>query len=773
MPALTKSSPGNAANRTATDPERFRTPRRIRLIERFVERFITVGGVAIITVVFGIFFFILWQVLPLFRGARVTELRALPLPAADYRALGLDEYGQMALLLDARGNLTLADLSGPGEVKSLPLGLNEPVSFTAVRFYPTRSELALGTADGRFTVVKIVLPSDSQAERRTIGAEIRPGPLRPLGEPNHPLREVAWADAGEIKLAAAIQEVNGQTELHAALFIQERTLFGEGEVRFLRSERFAPPPDQRWRWVLVNGHADVLLAATDAGEVCYFVREGDPFRLRQSFKPFGDLAQTGIARMEFLLGDATLVLCSEAGVHRLFSLFVPPGATERLFGHTKSFPTLEAAWTNAPVAFAASQRNKAFLIGRGPELLLCYATTETVRWEHRLPAALTHAAFNSKYNRFALLDQAHTLHLFALEDPHPEASWRAFFGKLWYEGGDRPKYQWQSSGGSDEFEPKLSLVPLIVGTLKGTFYAMIFAVPVALLAALYVSQFAHPHFRALFKPVMEIMASLPSVVLGFLGALWLAPILEERVPSVLAVLVLVPLTALGFGAVWSALPLRWRGRVRPGFEFVALTPLLALAAWTGWTLGPELERALFVVSDPASGARVADFRLWWPRFTGASFEQRNSLVVGFVMGFAVIPIIFTIAEDAMSNVPATLRSGSLALGASRWQTAWRIVLPTASPGIFSACMVGLGRAVGETMIVVMATGNTPILDLNPFSGMRTLSANIAVELPEAPHQSTLYRTLFLGALVLFVMTFLVNTLAEVLRQRLRERYKMV
>jgi phosphate transport system permease protein len=180
-----------------------------------------------------------------------------------------------------------------------------------------------------------------------------------------------------------------------------------------------------------------------------------------------------------------------------------------------------------------------------------------------------------------------------------------------------------------------------------------------------------------------------------------------------------------------------------------------------------------VVTDPTSGAQIADFRRWWPQVTGASFEQRNALVVGFMMGFAVIPIIFTITEDALSSVPPVLKSGSLALGASRWQTAIRIILPTASAGIFSALMIGLGRAVGETMIVLMATGNTPIMDLNIFSGMRTLSANIAVELPEAPQYGTLYRTLFLGAMVLFVMTFVVNTLAEILRQHLRERYRTV
>jgi phosphate transport system permease protein len=189
-------------------------------------------------------------------------------------------------------------------------------------------------------------------------------------------------------------------------------------------------------------------------------------------------------------------------------------------------------------------------------------------------------------------------------------------------------------------------------------------------------------------------------------------------------------------------------------------------------MGPAVERLLFTVRD-ASGAEVADFRRWWSATTGGSYEQRNSLVVGFMIGFAVIPIIFTITDDALSNVPKALRSGSLALGASRWQTAMRVVVPTASAGIFSAVMIGLGRAIGETMIVVMATGNTGVMDLNLFNGMRTLSANIAVELPEAAKDGTLYRALFLGAMLLFVMTFLINTIAEVLRQRLREKYKTV
>lgn len=293
---------------------------------------------------------------------------------------------------------------------------------------------------------------------------------------------------------------------------------------------------------------------------------------------------------------------------------------------------------------------------------------------------------------------------------------------------------------------------------------------------------------------MEIMASLPSVVLGFLAALWLAPLIEHRVPSILTVIVLLPLAAILIGSVWSRLPNRWRNRLPAGSEFIILIPVVIAVALTGWNLGPVIENQFFVAQLP-DGTQVGDFRLWWPQFTGLPYDQRNCLVVGFAMGFAVIPVIFTIAEDALANVPPSITAASEALGASRWQVVRTVVIPIAAAGIFSALMIGFGRAVGETMIVVMATGNTPIMDAqghlllgelglgggkfpladhwNIFNGMRTLSANIAVELPEAPVHSTHYRTLFLGAMVLFMMTFLLNTAAELLRQHLREKFKIV
>jgi phosphate transport system permease protein len=204
-------------------------------------------------------------------------------------------------------------------------------------------------------------------------------------------------------------------------------------------------------------------------------------------------------------------------------------------------------------------------------------------------------------------------------------------------------------------------------------------------------------------------------------------------------------------------------RVPEGREVYVLAPLVLLALWLSFAVGPSLDVLFF----------HGDVKQWVFDTFAIRVEQRNSFVVGIAMGFAVIPMIFTISDDAFTNVPKSFTSASLALGASRWQTAVRVIVPTASPGVFSAVMIGFGRAIGETMIVLMATGNTPVLSFSPFNGMRTLSANIAVEIPEAPFGETHYRLLFLTALMLFILTFIVNSAAETVRQRLREKYQAV
>ena len=256
------------------------------------------------------------------------------------------------------------------------------------------------------------------------------------------------------------------------------------------------------------------------------------------------------------------------------------------------------------------------------------------------------------------------------------------------------------------------------------------------------------------------MEALPTVILGFLAGLWLAPIFEENLPAILILLFGLPLAMLLTALGWSKLPQHIRNLVPEGSHSLLLIPVVILVGYVAFGMSPMVENMLF----------GGDVRQYLTNDLGLDFDQRNSLVVGIAMGFAVIPTIFTIAEDAVFSVPKHLTNGSLALGATQWQTLVKVVLLTASPGIFSAIMMGLGRAVGETMIVLMATGNTPIMDWSIFQGMRTLAANIAVEMPESEVGSSHYRILFLAAFVLFIFTFMFNTLAEFVRQRLRDKY---
>jgi phosphate transport system permease protein len=751
-------------------PQRFRVARGTLLFDQFMTWLINVGGVLVITAVAGICIFILWQIVPLFRHAKVKELKSVPADVQDAAVLGADEWSELPFVADTTGTLTFIDTIGGRPVQTVKPKFAEPRDVSAVAYRQQGQQLVVGTKDGRFAIVPINYSmSPGPDGRNRVETSPEPGPFYELGPDGSPIVRIAYGDSGDRKLAAAICDVNGLKQVHLAILAQKKSLLGRGKIevgdRVNLSDKIPGTPER----ILVNSSANGVLVANAEGEVFYFYVDGSDASLRQRFKPFEKGSDQHVAAMTFILGEVSVVFTSRGGDNVVYSLYVPKGGAQRIWGQTKSFPKLNGL----PSAFASSLRNKAFVVTQGRAASLRYTTTEDIRWEQELNFEAAHAVIPGKQDRIIFLDRAGTLHLFSLQDPHPESSWRALFGKLWYEGASEPKYEWQSAGGTDDFEPKLSLVPLIVGTLKGTFYALLFALPVALLAALYTSVFLEPRYKRLVKPVMEIMASLPSVVLGFIAALWLAPLLETRVPSVIAMIVLVPLAAFLFGWLWSGLPYEKRRKIRYGYEFVVFIPILLVVAWGAWHAGPWLERMFFTVADAGTGERVADFRLWWPAVTGADFQQRNSMIIGFIMGFAVIPIIFTITEDALSNVPQTLTSASMALGASRWQTAINVVLPTASAGIFSAVMIGLGRAIGETMIVVMATGNTPIMDMNIFSGMRTLSANIAVELPEAPHNGTLYRTLFLGAMLLFLMTFVVNTIAEVLRQRLREKYKTV
>jgi len=416
------------------------------------------------------------------------------------------------------------------------------------------------------------------------------------------------------------------------------------------------------------------------------------------------------------------------------------------------------------VAIAAEERRKGFIAADSSgQVGIYHATAQRTLLVEPVTedsVAISQLGLAPRADTLLVEDVAGNLHIWAIQNEHPEVSWSTLWNKVWYENYAKPEYLWQSSAATNDFEPKFSLMPLAFGTLKAAFYAMLIAVPIAVFGAIYTAYFMAPSIRRLVKPTIEIMAALPTVILGFLAGLWLAPMLENNLLAIVILFILLPTGVLLFAYAWQWLPKTIRYRIPTGWEAALLMPVVLGVIWSSSYLKEPLETWLF----------HGDIRHWLTHDLGIRFDQRNALVVGIAMGFAVIPNIFSIAEDAVFSVPKHLTIGSLALGATPWQTMTRVVILTASPGIFSAVMIGMGRAVGETMIVLMATGNTPVMEWNIFEGLRTLAANIAVEMPESEVNGTHFRVLFLSALVLFIFTFFFNTLSEVIRQRLRKKY---
>ena len=257
-------------------------------------------------------------------------------------------------------------------------------------------------------------------------------------------------------------------------------------------------------------------------------------------------------------------------------------------------------------------------------------------------------------------------------------SWRYLTRPYQWTGYDKPEYIWQPVSAIHKY----NIIPLIIGSLKATLVALLFSVPLALGAAIYVSQMASPRVKEIVKPCIELLAGVPSVVVGFFALVVLASFLQQ---------------VFGYDS----------------------------------------------------------------RF--------NAFVAGIALGLAVIPVVFSISEDALTSVPRSYTQAALAVGASKWQAAWQIVLPAAMPGVFAAMVLGFGRAIGETMIVLLASGNASIMSWNIFDSTRTITATIAAELAETVFGGHHYRLLFLIGLLLFTVTFVANLAGELIVQRLKGR----
>jgi len=740
----------------ASEYDQRRAHLRLRLFKDHLARYgVAIGGLGVIFSILLIFFYLFFVVAPLAETPEMHRVADYGVPTeSPILYLAIEEQAEIGVVFEQNGKVRFIASSDGALIKQaqlpVPNGV-EVVSFSAAR--PTSGVVALGLSNGQALVVRHRYKISYPGDQRVITPEID----YPLG-----ITPVEVAADGSALLKVAIQEEEsitlvGWSEGGMLSVVraspQESLLDDEATFEFERSSGYTDLQDIQA--LLVDPVQRNLYVISRDGDLAWFnISDLSRARLIEQLS----ITAPGVKVLESRLlsgGSSIMVAGDNDVINQWFSVRDAEGAR-----HLQKIRSFEGG--GALRVLAPEYSRKVFFVADNDGNVSAFHTTAHQQLLHEAvaDAPVIQLAIAPRANALWALDDNSRLHFWRIKNEYPELSWSSLWSKVWYEGYDQPEYVWQSSAASNDFEPKLSLTPLTFGTLKAAFYAMLFAIPLSIMGAVFTAYFMAPKMRQVVKPTIEIMEALPTVILGFLAGLWLAPLVESHLPGIFALLLLMPAAVLLVAFLWSRLPIALRQHIPDGWEAALLVPVVIGAGALSLGLSPQLEQWLFAGDMPG----------WLQHEMGISYDQRNSLVVGMAMGFAVIPTIFSIAEDAIFSVPKYLTFGSLALGATPWQTLVRVVLLTASPGIFSGIMMGVGRAVGETMIVLMATGNTPVMDMSIFQGMRTLSANIAVEMPEAEVASTHYRVLFLAALVLFVFTFVFNTGAEIIRQRLRVKY---
>ncbi|MFZ4968992.1 MULTISPECIES: ABC transporter permease subunit [Pseudomonas] len=665
--------------------------------------------------------------------------------------ISLEEQNQVGMRVSDQGQVLFFSVADATELSRVNLPLPAGTKVTSIsKDQPGIPLVIVGLSNGQALVFrhtyKVTYPDGKKTISPAVEYPYGETPITLDGQ-GHALEHVNL-NASETTLVAVGS--NG-AQLHVlALTKEENMMTGEvtSEQKSIDLPQMTEPvkaiyidPRQQWLYV-INGRA-----------------QADVFSLRDKslngrYKLLDD-ANTEVTASTQLVGGISLIIGdSKGGLGQWFMARDPDG--ELRLKPIRSFQM----GTTPIVEITAEERRKGFVaLDASGKLGVFHSTAHRTLLVDQVVDGPGIFGLSPRANR-VIVEQGGKIQPLELDNPHPEVSWSALWSKVWYENYDAPKYVWQSTAANTDFEPKLSLSPLTFGTLKAAFYAMLLAAPLAVAAAIYTAYFMAPGMRRKVKPVIELMEAMPTVILGFFAGLFLAPYVEGHLPGIFSLLMLLPIGILVAGFAWSRLPESLRLRVPDGWESAILIPVILFVGWLSLFMSPHLETWFF----------GGDMRMWISHDLGITYDQRNALVVGLAMGFAVIPNIYSIAEDAVFSVPRGLTLGSLALGATPWQTMTRVVILTASPGIFSALMIGMGRAVGETMIVLMATGNTPVMEMNLFEGLRTLAANVAVEMPESEVGGSHYRVLFLSALVLLLFTFIMNTLAELIRQRLRKKY---
>lgn len=732
---------------------------RWRLLkDKLVARCVVAGGLSIILAIVLIFFYLLYVVFPLLLPSHAEAVNRYDAPEPGLGKtvfLAMEEQNEVGVRFTDSGKVIFFGVNDGKTIAVETLPIPDQVRISSFAHGSLdKGVVVYGLSDGRALVVKHDYKQTYAGGKRLI----TPSLLYPLGK--EPL-VVDGKGQALTKIEVKLEEKNNillaktiDNRIVMSSFSKKTSLFDD-EAGLERSETDL---------AAYGADADFMLLDKQLHNLYLANRQGD-----LTIIDIADIAQPTIKHkintlnqgvvitsMEFLNGDISLLIGDSSGQLSQWSM-VRNEQNHFSVEKLRSFKVSDLPI----VSIKPEQRRKGMLVADADGGVGIYnSTAERELIKEKIPGKVTALALSPRANAFLLESADNKINYWTVENEHPEVSWASLWGKVWYESYPKPDYIWQSSSASNDFEPKMSLVPLVFGTIKASFYAMLVAIPLSLFGAIYTGYFMAPRIRQYVKPGIEIMGALPTVILGFLAGLWLAPYVEMHLTGIFSLLMLVPLGVMIFAYFWQQVPKEIRHKIPEGWDSLVLVPVIIFSGWAAFQLSPVIEELCF----------NGDLRTWMNSEFGIGYDQRNTLVVGLAMGFAVIPMIFSIAEDAIFSVPKHLTTGSLALGATPWQTMTKVVLLTASPGIFSAIMIGFGRAVGETMIVLMATGNTPVMDISIFQGLRTLSANIAVEMPESEVNSTHYRVLFLAALVLFMFTFVVNTLAEIVRQNLRQKY---
>ncbi|MBD8604000.1 ABC transporter permease subunit [Pseudomonas sp. CFBP 8771] len=749
---------------TPTSPPKridFNTPemqrkRRIRALkDRFTRWYVLVGGLAVLAAITLIFFFLAYVVVPLFKGADLTV--EPPLHPAWLQDAGkplvyaLEEQNEAGMRVSEQGTALFFNAHTGEELSRTALPIPAGVTVTAsAKDQPGAPLVVLGLSNGQALVFRhtyrVTYPGGNKTVTPAIEYPYGNAPIE-LDPQGRALERVS-INASDSSLILA-----GSTgdQLHVLQLTREENMM-TGEVANEQKRIELPQMNQAVKAIFIDPRQQWLYVINGRAQVDVFSLRDRSMNGRYKLSENADTQITASAQ---LVGGISLIIGDSRGGLAQWFMARDEDGEPRL----KQIRTFQMG--HAPIIqISSEQRRKGFTaLDASGQLGVFHSTAHRTLLIEPVVDGAGIYAMAPRANKL-MVEANGALQPLTLHNPHPEVSWSSMWSKVWYENYDKPAYVWQSTAANTDFEPKMSLAPLTFGTLKAAFYAMLLAAPLAIAAAIYTAYFMAPGMRRKVKPVIELMEAMPTVILGFFAGLFLAPYVEGHLPGIFSLLLLTPLGILSAGFVVSRLPESIRLRIPDGWESAILIPVILLVGWFALYMSPFLETWWF----------GGDMRLWISNDLGITYDQRNALVVGLAMGFAVIPNIYSIAEDAVFSVPRGLTLGSLALGATPWQTLTRVVILTASPGIFSALMIGMGRAVGETMIVLMATGNTPVMEMNLFEGLRTLAANVAVEMPESEVGGSHYRVLFLSALVLLLFTFVMNTAAELIRQRLRKKY---